>query len=951
MTGRFCNFAHSEHVCVDSFTAAYDAYMSGEGKQNKGLFQSIFEECYASVQGKRDYINSLRGESGNLVLMGAIPEPIAENFVEIVKLWMAAAGMARKFGKADKFPLFDGCDSPMENLVWILARRVQTCTKDQECHFYSLIGSKIEEAHICVYGDACERGTHLSNCTVSGVSKRICVKNLTSIDGACDCKFTSAKEAESKRSELMAKLALLKQEREVAVAMKKSAKTITEQISKVADELTKCFYLTHCVGSNGFNAVSAIVEKKVDAFVPPTEADFARALPKMTEEQQVQYAKDQEAFRAHWQAEEAKKRKVTLAHRTLVRFYEHIKFGRLLKTLSPSSPVDFCYIATGAFRYMDKAGFVKDFQSKTSRLFLNWYTNSRTVPFHLFQADVKNKMQIWETMGVEKRVMPGATKDEDETIEEYCVPSDKDRFRGFWQWYYNVPYTRDTVVVGTAADLAEECPELFAEYREANPSFAVKFDMWIESDALHSDALKVLRDNAGIISFYSAVDYVRMKVEETGMSVADFVTYNRRDVAAWIAVNKDRKLLRSEAVTMADFLASSDKFAEFYSMGMWRIYKGDFSAYVEEKKAGWQHVPLTHDLESASKLHEKALELLEAKEAVKKAKAQKASEMVEKFLKGDYSIFQQSTQKLAKESKPVAKSVAKSVAKKQHDSDDSDDSDTDDSDDSDSDFTVDFTASAVFPTGEEFFTKPKKEVPLNCKMNLGRAHQFYIHRHQEVEERDKSDAVVRTISIGPFRTEEQACTVMLAVRAYNKSKGCRGMKLRVVSTPGDVKSADCWDVCYGDTVVGRFEKSNSYDWMCDLIVALSKSTLPGTTLASWTTNIDNLRNQIAVVLNKESASSQLKAPSKSTTVVAPMAKSVKTKRTAEDIRKEKEEKAAKKIAADEARKAEAAALAAKKLAEKAIVKSKTKVEPVIAPNVKGKAKAAKLVVDSAMAVY
>ncbi len=1008
LTGRHCNFAHSEHVCVDTYTSAYEAYMSGEGKQNKMIFQTIFEECYKSIKDKRDIINSLRCESGNHIAISAIPQPIPENFIEIVKLWMSAASMARKLNKADKFPLFDGCDSPMENLVWIFARRIQTCTKDRDCHYNCLIDIKIDESHICVYGDACERGTHLSNCDDSGVSKRICVKNL--ISSTCDCKFKSAKEAESKRSELKAKLAQLKQERDIALAMKKSAKTIIEQISKVANELISCICLNHLVSDNGFHPITAIVETNVDVNVHPTDADFIRALPKMTEEQKAQYTKDQTLFRLRWEAEEAERRKLAVAHQTLRHFIKRIRFGRLIKTLDPSSPIDCAYIVTGAYQFMSKDDFVMDFLSIAGRVFLNWYLNSRTIPFYLFAADVKNKMLIWDSMGVNKRIVPGTTWEEDETIEEYWVPSDKDNFRGFWQWYYNVPFARDTTIVGSAIDLAEECPELFAEYLEANPSFGIKFDKWVESDALHSNALKVLRANSNIISFYSAIDYVRMKVDEFGMSVADFVTYNRRDVAAWIAVNKDRKLLGSESVSMTDFLAESDKFTEFYSKGMWRIYNGDFTAYCDSKKDGWSHVSLTTDLESASKLHEIALKRHEEKMAAKELKDTEMNDLIQKVLVGDFSgIYKETLNKVVKTAKLTSvkesdnsfKKFSKKHCKKRNkkrgkkssesdsdsnsvpasdsesdsdsegmwcitkrvvthedfDDDDLDDDDLDDDDDLPAkNITVENIVNEDFSTDAEFFAKSEKKLPFNGKMMLGYSHEFYIHRDEKHESRDKSDAVVRTISIGPFATEEQARSIKDAIRVYNKTKVGRGMVLNLEKTDGDENTSTCWNVCYGDTVVGRFEKPDSYNWMSDLILSLSKSVLPDTTLNSWVTNIPTLSKHNAEIIERnESAPSQSKVPSKvpsKTPAVAPSIKSskpVKTKRTSDDIRKEKEEKAIKKLAADEARKAEAVGLAAKKLAEKAF--AKPKVAPKVAPKVEPKDKVVKLMVETEIAIY
>ena len=198
--------------------------------------------------------------------------------------------------------------------------------------------------------------------------------------------------------------------------------------------------------------------------------------------------------------------------------------------------------------------------------------------------------------------------------------------------------------------------------------------------------------------------------------------------------------------------------------------------------------------------------------------------------------------------------------------------------------------------------------------------KYYIHRHQKVEARSKSDAVVRTISIGPFRTEKQARSVMAAIRSFNKTTAGRGMNLRLEQTPADNANATCWHVCYGDTVNGHYEKPGSYSWMCDLITCLSKSTLPGCDISSWNTNIDTLRNEMSDVIER---SEKVAPPSKkpAPSVVAHVVVK-RTKRTADDIRKEKEQKDALKLATDEARKAESVALAARKLAEKAIAKSK-----------------------------
>jgi hypothetical protein len=182
---------------------------------------------------------------------------------------------------------------------------------------------------------------------------------------------------------------------------------------------------------------------------------------------------------------------------------------------------------------------------------------------------------------------------------------------------------------------------------------------------------------------------------------------------------------------------------------------------------------------------------------------------------------------------------------------------------------------------------------------------FYIYREQTTEERKNGDVVVRKVYIGPFASEAKAVQVEKALKVFNKTKCGRGMNTKVHKTDGVAdKSADCWNVMYGDTVTSKYEKDTSYDWVVDFLAsACTKSgVFAGSSVRKFTTNISSLQASIGEYREaKTETKTEAKTEPKAAPVV-PVKESKKAGRlSADEIKKRLDDKKSNKQALKDAK--------------------------------------------------
>ena len=922
--GARCNFAHSiDDVTTYGFVKEFqDSLVAGHIN-----LQQIFDEVYSKINGKRNYIN------GCLILLGKQPifeyEPIPSNFASILGVWTTAAGASRKLAVDDKFALFDGIDSCMENRVWALARVCNICFQDRTCEFKKIVADTcgtncyIPDEEICIHGFNCKRGSHYSGIKNDTVP----VFCMEEICGNCTC--DSLAVVKEKRAALSNQLAKLKAERIKLKAEGIPTKQLNTTIETVAWSYINTFRKLHfsefgCKPLTEACQFSAQVEQ---IFVPSIES--FDALKTMTQEERTAYNARVEIEHALFIKENNARKEIAEKKAAEEKVAYDIWYANLIATIDFSNPIQADFINKSAFKCMTLQEYIEDSSSNadTARCFNTWYESYQSISFRRFNNDVKNKMIIWENLGIERRIIKSEDEDHDDEVEEFHIPSEKDNYLNFWAWYKKIPITADKNVVGDLGDLVINAPDLFQEYRNACPSFYPSFPVWINRDMFRAEMVAIFQASNGI-DYFDVCRYVKYNVQSSGMTLQEFAKYHYKDVMLWMSVNKERRALNESKFTMDEVLANSGIFTEFYLKGWWKHYNGDIAKFLQSKKEGWKH--------TASGIRSFASEnsVLNAKLEAKRIKQEKDAAMflnMNKLIDSTGRLNQEAIG--ISESAPVTKTSirAKKIVDSDSDSSDSDsdssdsdsgsdcsnksdssDSDSDsgsdcsdksDSSDSDSDSGSDcsdesdfcrFDARSDFNSNMDNFLKPKKVLPLNGLTVIGHAFDYYVYREQTTEERKKGDVVVRKICVGPFNSESRANNVEQALKTYNKTKGGRGMNTKVVKTEGiATKSADCWNVVYGDTVTSKYENDTSYDWIAEFINgACSESgVFAGSSVNKFTSNISSLQATLSSFRDNSNDSSKPVVNAKATVPVKDLKETKKVGRlSADEIQKRLEDK-------------------------------------------------------------
>ncbi len=904
--------------------------------------QEIFNEVYSKIHNKIGAINIALRESNKPTVSDL--EPIPSNFADILRTWtMGASAMRRmnsertqgiiesmesdessgahalsKMNQADTLGLFDGPDSKMENRVWALSRVCYLCPQDRDCEYKKLvaetcgIASGITANDICLHDITCKRGAHTS-CIKNGVVPVFCMDEICG-----NCKCESLEEINAKRAGLISQLAKLKAERIKLKADGVPTKTINSTIESVSWTLINTFRKLHFseFGCKAISEVNLETEQPVfDMTQIQNMSAFTAALPSMTAEQLAVYQADTDAFNARIAAMRAAQKEAADKIAAEKKAARDIWYNNLVSTIDFTNPMEASYINSGAFDYMTLQEYTIDCTTRddAGQCYNTWCKTSKSISFPRFKKDVATKKSEWETMGIDRRIIKSDDEDHEDEVDEFCVPSDKDNYRNFWAWYFKIPVTSDKTVVGDLASLVINAPDLFQQYRDACPGFCPDFPTWISRDDLVSRIVEVYRENSGAVDYFAICRYVKMGVEATKMTVQEFASHNHNTVALWMSVNKERAALRASAFSIDEVIANSAIYTEFYLKGWWHHYNGDIDKFLQSKKDGWSH--------TASGVSSRASDntALNAKIAAKQAKQEKAAAMflnMNNLIKADGSLNLEAfglNKPVANTTKPVAKKVVDSDS--DSDSSDSDsDSDSDSSDSdcssecSDDEFNVSSFKNADFSSGIDDLlnTKPKKVLPLNSMTTIGRMYTHYIFREQMTASRDSGDVVLRKVYFGPFDSQSKAVQVEKALKVFNKTKCGRGMNTKVVKTDGvPAKSADCWNVVYGDTVTHKYEKDTSYDWIVNFLngACAKDGVFEGCKITSFTTNINSLSDAINEFVERSRAKATLQTPTVAPKAAVPASTPVKksTRLTQEEIKQRMEDKKKNKQALEDAK--------------------------------------------------
>ena len=807
--GSRCFFAHNQAKVVSyDFITRLDNAMKSSGKID---IQGIFNEVYRVLSENWHLVQHMYLLSHKPC--PSLPEPVPTNFGDMMNIWFVAAGRARKENHPVNFGLFSGPDSEEENMAWAIGRRVYLCKQDVDCEVQRLIGGdncRVKAEDLCTHAGNCKRGVHASCIGSNGLLPILCIADLC---GNCNCTIKSGMQALEERNQLENQLRVMQTSRLELVASKarlcttktaeidKKLSQVNRAIETVAHQIVNTFRKIHLVSDLKY---APLVEVQLNETAPVDLAQVVfEELPTMTpEEIAIVRAKMEESSRINAIVARENERRRKAEH-MMVSYIKSFKFLKMTRSLDNTDPFHRAYIITGAYKHMELQAFIAD--TKGNQVFAHWYSKSLGMSFARFSKDISSKTAIWDSMGIESKVIENRSWDsaskstivEVVDVEEYHVPSDKDLYRNFWSWYYGIPLFADPAVVGTARKVARDSPLLFEQYKSTYPTFSISFSEWINKDPTLSRAIVLVQSDNVCIE--DALRYISNNIEESGLSVSEFSRYNFKTVMDWIKVNSCLVALNQTITTVESYIADIDRYNQYYLAGWWMHYDnhGGFDKFMADKAAGWTHTESGIKCTAADNAKAIAAEEKRIKKAQKDLELMSMINSICSSGTSQSNIFQN------------LKKVKKVIVRKDSDSDSEDDEHV--------------VGSDSFKVQDDVFSS-KKRVQLAGQMFLPFGKDFYIFRSQQNEERDSGNKSIRKIHIGPFADEKTAKKIMSAMKIFNKANSGRGMVLRIVhNCPMNDRQKESWDVMYGDTCTYKYEQKvcsrgdNPYEWMFELV--------------------------------------------------------------------------------------------------------------------------------------
>jgi hypothetical protein len=165
------------------------------------------------------------------------------------------------------------------------------------------------------------------------------------------------------------------------------------------------------------------------------------------------------------------------------------------------------------------------------------------------------------------------------------------------------------------------------------------------------------------------------------MDLTIFSKYEPEHIKEFIMVNKDRKTIGSDPISLETFLPLKNEYSEFYGKGLWKFFKGNdgFEKYILSIKEGWSYTKIAD--QNRASFQNAYLKKLQEKQEKKLIKEQNASEYIANI--DNPEIANKIAPKIQKSISPIIKKKYDSDSSSDFDSDSSSDSDSDSSSDSD----------------------------------------------------------------------------------------------------------------------------------------------------------------------------------------------------------------------------------------------------------------------------
>jgi len=241
------------------------------------------------------------------------------------------------------------------------------------------------------------------------------------------------------------------------------------------------------------------------------------------------------------------------------------------------------FVTSGAYTAMSFTYYLNDLYSSAWSYFLN-----QKKSWNVFIADVMQMNYRWNKLGVE---LIEVAKDEHLVPlydEHYVACEEKEKFANFWSYYFNIPKSMDSSIVGTAGAIAQENLELFKEFLDSNAKMT--FSDWLSTFPKYKNTLLAMQDPImAAYSFRTVHFFINMVRPVSDTVTIQMCAENESVMRMWI-YSAASKNVPSQGVDFATFATMPYEYLEFYGNGLHGA--SAFEQFMKDKSDGWMFLKL-----------------------------------------------------------------------------------------------------------------------------------------------------------------------------------------------------------------------------------------------------------------------------------------------------------------------------------------------------------------------
>jgi hypothetical protein len=756
-------------------------------------FDVIFNELKIVITNYHHHIASCLNTIGKPTGLKPILEPF--NLNVMIAYWAAGASAARKLQYSknqkdvDPIALFQSTDSEGETNVWMLNRLIGSgCQTDRQLcinvKIAQVIGKNpnVKPEEVCKHLRSCKNGPHFLGHD-DGQIEGICLGGIT---GSCKC--LSLEAIQKKRAEIQIQLDQLGKEYK-----QNPSKHIKDAIDRLATTFVDTVRRRHLTDF-GYKPIGFQAEK---SFTMESFYDLPSA-SELSDEQKAEYLLRMEERERKIQKE--KDKAYLIAKEKAEK--EQAEKEKLLSEIDDTCQIQVNWVQKDAYKYVSLKEYVKDCQTKgeANGMYNFWYDHFQSnMSFDIFREYFLNKLLEWNGMDIETvNITSVNTSYKDDELEQFedriKISPIKMQYASFKSWFRGIPINEDKAIVGDLSELAITAPSLFEKYLEENRSkgFSENFPSWLNKNPIDSQIVSIFRQT---LDYFAAQKYVTQNVASTGMSVKEYLQYDPSNVTLWMKVNRERKVLNQESISIDECISNKEILSEYYFRGWYSLCTID--QFLKEKQEGWKH---TH---SGARNCASDNPVLAAKIAAALAKKQAA---LDAYLSGNLLV---ST--ISSEQKPkTKKKIVRKIVTKEESDDESDEESVED----EFEFGMSFDPMNMLRSSTN-----SKKLPLTTTIMLPDGKTHYMHLVKYTEEREEKNVSGYNLHVGPFSSEK---IVKKALKEIIKAKSSVGIAClpKIKKNEGNAGfSSDSWDIFWINLCSFDNSSKRPFSWLVKFYIS------------------------------------------------------------------------------------------------------------------------------------